>query len=141
MIDFEHDIFNTVAEALRAEYPPDADEIDRIFVTSETVPSPPFFPCVAIVQQNNATLVRTLTQSFDENHITSTWQVDAFSNKASGKKSECKKLMEVVDASFSDMGFVRTFMNPTPNAEDASIYRITARYQAVISRNGMVFRR
>jgi len=30
------------------------------------------------------------------------------------------------------MGFTRTMLNPMPNASDATIYRITGRYQAII---------
>jgi hypothetical protein len=69
-----------------------------------------------------------------ENHANLMYQVDIFSNLTSGKKAECKKILKVVDEKMSEMGFVRILCEPIENLEDATIYRITARYNAIVGR-------
>ena len=32
-------------------------------------------------------------------------------------------------------------MNPVPNEEDATVYRIVARYRAIVSKNKVIYRR
>lgn len=48
MIDMENEIFNEVSERVRAKYP-------NIFMTGEYVKSPSSFPCVSLVEADNAT--------------------------------------------------------------------------------------
>ena len=64
-----------------------------------------------------------------------------YSNKTSGKKEECKKLMKTIDGTLSGLNLVRTFCQPTPNLEDATVYRITARYRAIVDKDLMIYRR
>ena len=67
-----------------------------------------------------------------EHHTRVLYEVNVYSNKTSGAKSEAKKILEIVDSSFQNMKFTRTFKQPIPNA-DKTIYRIVARYEAVIA--------
>ena len=132
MIDMEATVFNSLMEPLRATFP-------GIYLTGEAVASPSDFPCVSIVEQSNTTYMRTLTQTLFENHADLMYQIDVYSNLATGKKSECKAIFAVIDEQMQNMGFVRTFLNPTPNATD--IYRMTGRYTAVASTDLTVYRR
>ena len=58
------------------------------------------------------------------------FEVNVHSNKSPGKKTECKAIMNVINDLLTSMNFRRLVMTPVPNMEDASIYRITARYRA-----------
>ena len=57
------------------------------------------------------------------------FQVDVYSNKQTGKKSQCKEVMNVIDTMLFQMNFMRLSRNPVP-MEDNGYYRLTARYRA-----------
>jgi hypothetical protein len=63
-----------------------------------------------------------------ERHAVLMYQVDVYSNRVYGKKTECRKIMAEIDDAMAGMGFTRTTMTPVPNMNDATIYRLTARY-------------
>lgn len=56
------------------------------------------------------------------------YEVNVFSNKTGYKKSEAKAIMDTIDDQFAALGFTRTMCNPVSNLQDATIYRIVARY-------------
>ena len=60
------------------------------------------------------------------------YSVNVYSNKEQGKKAECKEIFNVVDNAFMSIGFNRIMKNPIPN-KDASIYRITGRYEGIVA--------
>lgn len=134
MIDIENQVFDTVAKALRAEHP-------TVWVTGEIVRKPPEFPAVMLVELGNATYRRTQTSGSMENHVDLTYEVDVYSNKGKGRKSECRALAKTVDRAMADMGFTRTFLRTMPNLADPAIYRITGRYEAIVDQNETVYRR
>ncbi len=134
MIDIESEVFTFVAEGVRAAFP-DA------FVTGEYVKAPPRFPALSVVEYDNHVYARTSTSGETENHAELMYQLDAYSNKSVGKKSECRAIMAAADCRLRDLGFTRTFMQPVPNEIDATVYRITARYSAVASKNKVIYRR
>ena len=134
MIDIEHELFTKVATALRAQF-------SGIFVTGEYVKAPSSFPCVMFVEMDNTPYRRTQTQADMENHATVMYEVNVYSNKTKGKKTECKAIIKVIDDMMLSLGFDRPFLNPIPNLEDATIYRMTARYIAIVSKDKVVYRR
>lgn len=134
MINVESEIFNIVSTAVRAAYP-------NIYMTGEYVKAPPSFPCASLIEMDNAPLQRTQTTDSVENHASVMYEVNVYSNKTSGKKTECKNIAGVIDNEMAALGFTRTMLNPIPNMGDATIYRILGRYKAVISQNRMVYRR
>ena len=69
------------------------------------------------------------------------YEVNVYSNKQVGKKTECKDLFKVIDNEFKEMGFTRILKEPVPNLENATIYRMIGRYTAVSSADGKIFRR
>lgn len=135
MINIESEVFNTVATALRSEF-------TGIFVSGESVAAPSSFPAVTLVEDDNSTYQRSLDSSGQENHATIMYTANVYSNKSSGKKAECKKILGIIDAQMFGMGFVRTGSGPiaTPNA-NATIYRMLARYAGVISSDFRVYRK
>ena len=131
MIDLENDIFDYAAKALRAAH-------TGIDVAAEYVEMPAKFPHVSIVEADNRVLERMRTNNI-ENAIQSMFEVNIYSNKASGKKSEAKAIANTLDDVLSGIGFTRTFREQVPNLRDATIYRIVCRYEAVIDKNFVIY--
>lgn len=134
MIDIESMIFTPIATALRTDY-------KGIFVTGEYVPAPAQLPAVSIVEIDNTPDVRTQTNINLENHAVVMYQVDVYSNLSKGKKAQCKAIIAMVDELFAQYGFTRTYLNPVPNMNDATIYRMVARYGAVVGKDHTIYRR
>ena len=134
MIDIEFELFTEIATALRAEY-------DGIFVTGEYVAQPPRFPAVSIVEMDNTVFRNGIDSGAIENYAEVMYQVDVYSNKHTGRKAECKEIISMIDEQFARFGFTRSFLNPVQNMNDATIYRMTARYRAVVDRNFNVYGR
>ena len=134
MIDVETDVFSFVDEYLREQFP-------SIDAQGEYTHAPASFPHVSIEEKGNATLERTQTQSPQENHVSLMYETNVYSNHAIDKKGECRRIASRVDEAFQRMGFTRTMMQPTPNIEYATIYRITMRHIAVVSKEKVFYRR
>jgi hypothetical protein len=134
MIDIETEIFNNIATRIRAEYNP-------VAVYGEHVRAPSVFPSIMVTESDNYPLERTQTSDSVENHVVLVYEINVYSNKQAGKKSECKAIFKLVDEEMSKMGFTRTSLNPIPNLEDATIYRMVGRYRAVVSTDKKIFRR
>ena len=122
MIECEAKIYTPLRNALVAAYP-------NIFVTSEPTATQAKFPAVSIVQQDNYMSINKLDNSGAERFATVMFQVDVYSNKASGKKSQCKEIMNVIDTMLYGMNFTRIALTPIP-MENEGYYRLTARYRA-----------
>jgi len=84
---------------------------------------------------------RTQDSESLENHVSVMYEIGVYSNKEVGKKSECKQIMALIDNEMQGMGFTRIFMNPVPNLESATVYRLVARYRAVVSKEKVIYRR
>lgn len=136
MIDIESQVFTTVATALREAY-----GASNIYVTGEYVSQPPKFPAVFIVEMDNSVDLRGRDTANIENYASVMYQIDVFSNKNTGKKAQAKEIMALVDGQFAALGFSRTFLNPVQNMNDATVYRMTARYQAVVGNDQTIYRR
>ena len=134
MINVEKEIFNIVAKAVRSVYP-------DIYISGEYVKSPPKFPAVALVEMDNSAYVRTQSSDSVENHAELMYEVNIYSNKKSGKKSECRAIAELIDNEMAALNFSRIMLQPIPNMDDATIYRMTGRFEAVASKDNMIFRR
>lgn len=134
MIDIEKDVFNIVAKAVRNVYP-------DIYISGEYVKSPPKFPAVSLVEMDNSTYTRTQTSDNVENHVDLMYELNVYSNKTSGKKSECKAIASLIDNELAALGFSRTMLQPIPNMDDATIYRMTGRYRAVADKDKKIYRR
>lgn len=134
MIDIEVQVFNQIAPVLRAEFP-------DIFVTGEYVNAPSRFPAVYISEMDNTVNRASRDTSNIENFADVMYQVDIYSNKNKGKKSECKAIAAIIDEQFTALGFTRSYLNPVPNMDDATIYRMTGRWIATVSKHHVVYRR
>lgn len=134
MIDIENELFTMLATLLRTEFP-------GISVTGEYTKTPSVFPCVSIIEMSNTIHSATTTSSQSENHVDVMYEINVYSNKTAAKKSECKKIASVIDEKMLGLGFVRTMLEPIPNLEDSTIYRLLGRYQAVVGKDDTIYRR
>lgn len=124
MIDVENLVIDTISKAVKVSYP-------NALIISEYTDSPSSFPCVSVIEADNYTYRKTQDNDLKEHHTSVMYEVNVYSNKTKGSKTEAKKIMEIVDSSFQNMKFTRTIKQPIPN-KDKTIYRIVARYEAVI---------
>ena len=134
MIDVENEIYDRVADKLREAF-------NGIGIAGEYVQSPSQFPFVSIIEADNTPLQRTQTSDSGENHAILMYEINVYSNKAKGKKAECKAIAAVADSEMMTMGFTRMMLNPIQNMNDATIYRILGRYRAVVSKTNVIYRR
>ncbi len=134
MIDIENEVFNTVATEVRTKYP-------DIYMVGEYVKTPPKFPCVSLVEMDNQSYQSTEDSGSSENHAVLMYEVNVYSNKTVGKKSECKAIAALIDERMLALGFARTMLQPIPNLDDATLYRMVSRYSAIVSKNKVIYRR
>lgn len=134
MIDIENEVFNRVATRVREQFP-------DIFIVGEYVSSPSSFPAVSLVEMDNSIREATIDSGSNENHANVMYEVNVYSNKTTGKKTECKEIIALIDNEMTAMGFVRSTITPVPNEYDSTIYRMVARYRAAVSNNHKIYRR
>ncbi len=134
MVDIETEIFTGIATKLRNKYGA------KFTVYGETVLAPSEFPCACIEESDNYAYSQSRDSSSNENHAELVYDVNVYSNKRNGKKAECKEILATIDEYFTDVGFTRITKNPI-SLDDATKYRLFARYSAVASHNGKIYRR
>jgi hypothetical protein len=134
MIDIENEVFNDVATEVRAKFP-------DIYMVGEYVKTPPKFPCASLVEMDNQSYQKTEDSGSSENHASLMYEVNIYSNKTVGKKAECKLIAAIIDERMLALGFARTMLQPIPNLDDATIYRMVGRYSAVTSKDKIIYRR
>jgi hypothetical protein len=134
VIDVESEIFSTVSEKVREKYP-------GIYLTDQLAKAPPSFPCASLIEMDNATFRHSQTTEGQENHAAVMYELNVYSNKTKGKKTECKGIIACIDEILMGLNFTRIMLEPVPNQDDATIYRMLGRYRAVVSRDKTIFRR
>lgn len=122
MIDCENEVYTRIARVLREKFP-------GINITGEYVKAPSSFPHVSITQSDNSAVSEKMTGCAEMAQVM--FEINVYSNKTDGKKTECKTIAKVIDEVLFGMNFKRLALNPVPNLEDATIYRIVARYRAM----------
>lgn len=134
MVDIETEIFTNIATLLRNKYGA------KFTVYGETVLAPSELPCACIEESDNFAHTRTQDSGSNENHAELVYDVNIYSNKRNGKKAECKEILAVIDDYFTGIGFTRTTKQPI-SLDDATKYRLFARYSALVSKDGKIYRR
>ena len=134
MIDIENEVFDRVVTRVREQFP-------DIFMAGEYVNSPSSFPAVSLVEMDNSVRESTIDSGSNENHANVMYEVNVYSNKTTGKKSECKAIIALIDTEMTALGFVRSTLTPVPNEYDSTIYRMVGRYRAAVSTNHKIYRR
>lgn len=133
MIDVENQVFQRIADAFRAEYP-------NGYIAGEYVSQPPKFPAALVVEMSNTVNRNGRDSGMIENYADVMYQVDVYSNLNRGKKAQAKAIIALIDEQFAQLGFTRMFLNPVQNFDDSTIYRMTGRYRAVVSKEEIIYR-
>lgn len=134
MIDIENQVFTIIASRLRAKFG------KSFYVSGELNLNPTTFPCAYIEQADNSALTSSRDTASNENHAVVMYEVNVYSNKTSGKKTEAKAIFEVIDETFNDLGFTRQSMLPF-QFDNTTKYRVAGRYIAVVDKRERIFRR
>ena len=133
MIDIETILFSTIAGALREKY-------SNILVAGEYTDTPARFPAVTIVEIDNSVLQRMTTYApHMENAASVAYEINVYTNTIGYKKSEAKGIMQTIDDEFAKLGFTRTMCNPISNLQDATIYRMIARYEGIVDKDYTIY--
>lgn len=133
VIDIESKVFNCISTPLKKAF-------KDIIVIGEFIKSPPKFPCVTIIERENSVYTNSQDDS-TENHANLMYEINVYSNKITGKKSECRNIISAIDNEFQKIGFTRKFMQSIDNIEDYSIYRIVARFTGIADKNNFIYRK
>ena len=115
MIDIENEVVTRIKEAIG----------DRADVTSVYVNKPSSFPHISVTMSDN--YMSHLDNSDMEKYSSCMFEINVYANDKIAKLT-AKGLMQTIDATMYKMNMRRLSCVPTPNLEDATIYRITARY-------------
>ena len=131
MIDYSTQIFNEVSVRLRSIF-------SGIRVVGEYVQTPTSFPCVAMDEAQNVPVY--LDTSVENKYARVQYRVQVFSNLENGKRAEARKIYAAVDSIMQAMGLMCKTHTTTPAIYNAEIYSITATYEGVIDKAGVVYR-
>lgn len=131
MIEMSNEIFNDVATDLRSAF-------DGIKVIGEYVATPSEFPTVTIDETQNYPV--HLDSAVLNKYAAVSYRVQVFSNKKPGKREEARKIYDRLDEKLQSMGLYAVTYSTTPAIYNSEIYCITATYNAVVDRTGMVYR-
>ena len=134
MIDFENEIFTAVATAVRSAHA-------GTTVKGEYVRSPATFPTVALAEIDNVNVDALADSSDEEKYAGLGYRLQVFSNKEGGRKSEAKAIFKTADNILCGMGFRRRTYSTTPEIYNSTIFSITATYEGIADKNGVIYLR
>ena len=98
------------------------------------------FPLCTVEETDSAVHTPTLDSGGKENHTRLTYEVSIYSNSKTDKRGEARAILSAADGVLQGFGFTRVYCRPTPNLADASIFRLTARYEALYGVDGILYR-
>lgn len=134
MIDFNNEVFTTVASAVRSAHP-------TATVTGEYTRKPSKFPTVTLDETQNVVVGRLEDSSRKEKFAGVTYRLQVFTNDRSRKKAQAREIFATADAEMRRMGLRRVTYTTTPEIYDSTIYNITTTYEAVFAVGGYVYKR
>jgi hypothetical protein len=96
---------------------------------------------VTLDEIENVTVGNLVDSSHEEKFAGVTYRLQVFSNKVGGKKSEAREIFATADSVIRGLGFRRITYTTTPEIYDSTIYSINATYEAIVSADGVVYKR
>ena len=130
MIDYSHEIFNTVATSLRPLY-------TDIQVVGEYVESPARFPTVTLDEIQNVPV--HLDGAVENKYARVTYRSQVFCN-GPGKRQRAREIYGELDKVLMGMGLYAKTYSTTPAIYNSEIYCITATHEGVIGKDGVIYR-
>ncbi len=134
MLDFSNEIYTAFANAVRTAHA-------GVKTSSEYVRSPAEFPFSSCDEISNTDVQNLFDSSRAEKFARLQYRIQVFSNNKSGKKAEARSIFATGDAVMKGLGFVRTTYTTTPDIYESTIYQITAIYEAIIDKDGIIYGR
>ncbi len=129
MIDYEVKVFTTVYDKV-AKYCADDQFISD---TPETLAK---LPSGCLYEMDNATVRKRQTSTPVENYSLITYQLEFFASK----KDTARKLAKLADREMIAMNFTRISGQFIPNLDNPKVKRWVGRYEAVVDREGNLYR-
>lgn len=130
MIDYSNEIFSAVAGDLRSLY-------TGIQVKGEYVATPSHFPTVTLDETQNVPV--HLDSARQNKYARVQYRAQIFTN-SEGKRAMARKIFGTLDAKMQEIGFVCITYTTTPAIYNSELYSITATFEGVIDRNGVIYR-
>ena len=131
MIDYEVKIFNRVHASVAPLCAKDK------FVSSFITDKITAFPAASLIEIENSTVQRLQSSTPVENFAQLTYQFDVYATT----KAQCKKVFAAGDAAMMAMNFSRMSGPYTDDSDNEKVFRLMARYEAVIDKDGNLYRR
>lgn len=132
MIDFSNEILTYIKEEIIQYHG------ERVEVLGEHVEVPSKFPCVTIEESFN---IPSHRDNGPQEYADVTYRVQVFSNKEFGKRAEARELFSTVADALYDKNLIQKTFIPTPSVYRSEIYQIEASFEAVIDKDGNIYRR
>lgn len=126
MIDIESKVFDTVFNAVIAEYP-NAD------ITTGFDEKAATFPCVVVSEINNQPYRSSNTDDCAENHTRLTYEVSVYTDNVNVAKTEGKRILGIVDSALQGLKFRRVHLNKPLNI-DRTLFRQYGRWEAIVGK-------
>lgn len=129
MIDYEVYVFDKVyrkASPLCAK-----GKFVNVYVMSPTA-----YPAGSLVELSNRTVRNRQSSTPVENFARIMYQLDVYAKT----KAEAKAVYKAADDEMIALGFTRISGDSLNNVDDIEIFRYTARYEAIIDPNGVIYR-
>ena len=130
MIDVEADVFDRVYATVSSAVPEGCFK-------SVFVPNPPAFPFATLMEMDNYTDRRNRSTAMTEDYAVVVYEANVYDMTKSG----CRSVMNTLDNAMVQLGFMRTMLQFIPNLADPTLFRYTARYQAVADPNKVIYRK
>lgn len=137
MIDIETELFHEIVTEIQEKYAwgPRVKFINDYIATAQQ------FPCVTIEERDNRTLSQAQHSTPEENYAVLDYEVQIYTNSKARRKKEARVIAAAVDEAFISRGFRRRILEQIPNAEDWSVFRMVARYTAIVDPDRTIYRR
>ena len=132
MIDVINQIYTKAKELLKAHN----NEIDTASVFTNT---PQHYPFVSIEETENSVNYQYEDCCNVENCANINLEVNSYA-KGNSKMTDAKENLEIVDNYLASIGFART-SKTIIQENNGTTYRIVARYEGVVSKDNVVYRR
>lgn len=132
MIDIQNEVFTNITNALKL--------VDANVETSSVYTNTPSsYPFVGIEEIDNVPFTESADCCDIENHAEISFEIDVRA-KGDKRKSDCYRLLGVADNYLKSIKFTRLSMTPMQDQND-TLFRIVARYSAVVGKDHTIYRR
>ena len=132
MITNSSEIFTRLTTALK--------DVDSSVKTSSVYTnSPSDYPFVSIELINDIVYENGIDSGDIENFANIDYEINVYT-KGNTKMSKAYKLLEVADNFMKSIGFIRNILTPMQD-QNETLYRLVARYEAVVGKDLKVYRR